>query len=82
MYESIQNGEQKRVFRSLVQVANIIRITAKTTTFDRHIGVAGDVKSCTKIESGTNDNQRGDSQIKTLCDVRKNGGGGLCKNIF
>lgn len=40
--ESIQNGEQRRtVFRSLLQVANIIRITAKTATFDRHIGVAG-----------------------------------------
>lgn len=44
MYESIQKGEQRRVFRSLLQVANIIRITAKTATFDRHIGVAGERK--------------------------------------
>jgi len=49
MYESIQKREQRRVFRSLLQVANIIRITAKTTTFDRHIGVAGNVKSSTKV---------------------------------
>lgn len=33
------------VFRALLQVANIIRIAAKTATFDRHIGVAGNVKS-------------------------------------
>ena len=49
MYESIQKREQRTVFRSLLQVANIIRITAKTTTFDRHIGVAGNVKSSTKV---------------------------------
>lgn len=62
MYEFIQKEEQGRLFRSLLQVANIIRITAKTATFDRHIGVAGNVKSCTKIESGTSDNQRGGSR--------------------
>lgn len=64
-----EKGETDELFRSLLQVANIIRITAKSTTFGRHIDIASDTKSCTKIESGTSNNQHGPD--KNLYNVEK-----------
>jgi len=79
-FYSKEKRERTKLFHSLLQVANIIRITTKTTTFGRHIDIAGDTaKSCTKIESGTSNNQH--DPDKNSHNVEKMNSE-LCKNIF